>query len=334
MLRILSFIALLTLGGAFFWSYTYVRENQTAPLQIKEPQFFTINKGEAALQVLKRLHDGNTIQMPLLLFKFLAKLSPETYHFQAGEYELLPGETLETLFAKFRTGEHILYPLTVPEGLLTADIVELIAKADFLEGELPEAEITKETLLLPETYHFARGTSRRAVFKRMEKACHTLLEKLWETRPKDHFLKTKEDLLIFASIVEKESKLDGERPLIASVFLNRLEKGMPLQADSTLSYGFYLSEGRQINQGLSREDLKTPSPYNTYLNTGLPPAAICHPGRASLEASLTPEKTDYLYFVADGTGGHVFAKDYLTHKRNHQKWRKIRAEIKKAQAKK
>ena len=222
------------------------------------------------------------------------------------------------------------HKFTAAEGLTTAQIVEHLSSLTALEGQIQK--LPEEGTLLPETYYFSQGDLRQKIIKRMETAQKIFMDRLWRTRPLDSPFQTKTEALILASIVEKETGLPQERPLIAAVFINRLKKGMALQSDPTISYILHKEQGRTLNEGLTKNDLKYSSPFNTYQNRGLPPHPICNPGQASLEAVFKPAPSKALYFVADGTGGHVFSTTLKEHQKNHAKWRKIRQNLKKTEA--
>jgi UPF0755 protein len=205
----------------------------------------------------------------------------------------------------------------------------VLEREELLEGAFP-ADIAQGSLL-PETYHYVYGDTRIDMVQRMQKAMTSTLDELWEKRRMDTPITTKEQALILASIVEKETGVAGERPLVASVFVNRLRKGMLLQTDPTVIYA--MNKGVNKNDGLGplgrrllSKDLEIDSPYNTYKNAGLPPGPIANPGADSIAAVLDPEKNDYFYFVADGKGGHIFSKTLAEHNANVAKWRKIRKE--------
>jgi UPF0755 protein len=216
-------------------------------------------------------------------------------------------------------GKSILHKLTAPEGKTTKQILALVAAHEVLVGDITMAPA--EGALLPETYSFTRGETRDELIADMMRARDAVLDELWEKRANDLPIMTKDEAIILASIVEKETGVASERPLIAAVFVNRLRRGMRLQSDPTIIYG--LTGGEPLGRGLRKSELERETPYNTYLISGLPPTPIANPGRASIEAVLDPAESDYLFFVADGTGGHVFAATLEEHNRNVVKWRQI-----------
>ena len=210
--------------------------------------------------------------------------------------------------------------------MTAAKIVKLLTALDGLSGDI--AQPPGEGELLPETYHFSYGDTRNDVVDRMAGAMTRTLRELWPARAPGLPLKNELEAVVLASMIEKETGLADERARVAAVFVNRLARGMRLQSDPTVVYA--LTEGKgDLGRTLTRADLKTPSPYNTYVNKGLPPAPICNPGRESLVAALHPAKTKELYFVADGSGGHLFASNLAQHNRNVARWRKIRKQQKK-----
>ncbi len=236
---------------------------------------------------------------------------------QAGEYLFAPGISAYRAMDAIRRGETYVRKLTVPEGLTTAQALALIEVAPGLEGPVPEG--VAEGTLLPETYNYRYGDPRAQMVERMGAAMTRLLAELWAGRAPDLPFRSPGEALILASIVEKEAKLPEERARIAGVFVNRLERGMPLQADPTVAYALTAGNG-PLGRPLSRTDLELDSPYNTYRYAGLPPAPIANPGRAALEATLHPLPTDELYFVAKGDGSHAFSRTLEEHNANVERY--------------
>ncbi len=242
---------------------------------------------------------------------------------RAGEYEIAPQITVLDLIARLQSGETVAHKISIPEGLTSAEIVALLQADSILTGEIKE--IPAEGVLLPETYHYSYGDAREVMIARMRKLAETTFDVLWSQRAPDLPFTTPQQARILASIVEKETGKADERPRVAGVFVNRIKQGIKLQSDPTVIYA--MTGGKApLGRSLTHEDLSTASPYNTYENAGLPPAPIANPGRAALEAVLHPEKNDFIYFVADGTGGHAFAKTLDEHNANVARWRKIRSE--------
>jgi UPF0755 protein len=211
----------------------------------------------------------------------------------------------------------------VPEGLTSWQIVQGLLQADFLTGDLPD--IPAEGSLAPNTFDVRRGADRQGILDDMQDAQQDILAEAWANRQDGLPLNSPAEALILASIIEKETSVADERRLVSGVFINRLNRGMRLQTDPTVIYG--VTEGRGIlGRGLRRSELDRETPWNTYVITGLPPTPIANPGRAAIEAAVNPENTDYIFFVADGTGGHAFAATLDEHNRNVAEWRRIEAQ--------
>jgi UPF0755 protein len=248
---------------------------------------------------------------------------------KAGEFLIKanasPREVLDTIT---NAKNAILHALTIPEGLTSEQIVQRVREDDVLVGEVRETP--SEGWLAPDTYKFNRGTTREQFIALMRKRQQALIEEIWAKRAQGLPLKSSGELLTLASIVEKETGKAEERPRVAAVFVNRLNKRMRLQSDPTIIYGLVGGQG-PLGRGLTRSEIAKPTPYNTYVIDGLPPGPIANPGKASLEAVANPLKTNDLYFVADGTGGHVFAASLDEHNRNVQRWRQIERDVKGAQ---
>jgi len=228
-------------------------------------------------------------------------------------------------YARFTEDPDITYRITVAEGATSWQIWEGLRLAEFLSGELDEDEIPREGWLAPDSYSVARGADRAALLAEMETRQERILTELWEGRDPELPYATMDEALIMASIVEKETGVADERRQVASVFVNRLRVPMRLQTDPTVIYG--ITQGRgTLGRGLRRSELDTTTPWNTYRIDGLPPTPIANPGRAAIAAALDPDDTPYLYFVADGTGGHTFSTNLADHNRAVARWREIEAE--------
>ena len=278
---------------------------------------FTLPPGAGVSGVAGALAKAGVIRSSTA-FIAAATLTGAAHQLKAGEYVFPSRAPLTTVLHTIRIGAVVRHTVTIPEGLTSVAAVNVLARADVLTGT---ARPPAEGALLPETYEVRRGEDRDAVLERMMAARDHLLDGLWQTRAKGLPYRSPEDAVILASIVEKETAKPEERPLIAAVFVNRLEKGMRLESDPTVIYG--LSGGAPLGHGLRVSELASQTPYNTYLISGLPPTPIANPGRAALAAALDPAQSNALYFVADGTGGHVFADTLPAHQRNVAHWRAI-----------
>jgi UPF0755 protein len=242
-----------------------------------------------------------------------------------GEYEFRAGDSLRQVEATVMSGKIVLHPLTIPEGLTSEQVLQRVRDAEFLAGDLKE--IPREGSILPETYDFPRGFTRQAVLMRMEKQQAKLVDEIWQKRAPDLPIKSPGEMVTLASIVEKETGKADERPRVAGVFVNRLQKHMRLESDPTIVYGLVFGKGT-LGHPITRDELNRPTAYNTYLIDGLPPGPISNPGKAALEAVANPVRSKDLYFVADGTGGHVFAETFDQHQKNVAHWRQIEKDAK------
>ena len=288
---------------------------------------FIVESGQGTNIIAKNLHKRGFIEHPFI-FTFGVRAFQNHTRLKAGEYNLQPGVSPYDIMMLMVKGKTVTRNITIREGLTNFEIMALLRSQKLLEQD--ESELLSEGLYLPETYQFALGDSTDDILERMHKALNTVLAKAWENRAVDLPFETKEEALVLASIIEKETSVPSERRRVAGVFVNRLRKAMLLQTDPTVIYA--LNQGRHQNNGkgplgrqLLRKDLKVDSPYNTYKYPGLPPTPIANPGKASIEAAVNPEEHDYLFFVADGTGGHIFSKTLAEHNRAVARWRKIRA---------
>jgi UPF0755 protein len=289
----------------------------TRPGPLPEATTMVIPRGLGLQAIARRLAEARVVPDP---YSFMVGARLAKANLKAGEYafpaHVSPREALEMMAA----GKTVIHKLTVAEGLTSKQIMELVRDADYLAGDL--SRTPAEGSLLPSTWHLSRDDSRDEVIARMEKSMRQTMDQLWPERAPGLPLKSKEEALVLASIVERETGVKAERPQVAAVFINRLKLGMRLQSDPTVIYG--LSDGMGVlARPISRADLETAHRWNTYVIDGLPPTAIANPGRASIEAVLHPAETDALYFVADGSGGHVFAKSLDEHNRNVANWRKV-----------
>lgn len=294
------------------------RVYQPGPLD--EAIYVVIEKGSGTSSVATTLSNAGVISHPVL-FRLAARVFGLDKQLKAGEYLFLPKISMYQAIQKISNGEIAYRKITLPEGLTSAQIVNLINQENLLSGEITEP--ISEGELLPETYSFVRGDSKNSIVLQAKKAMADALANAWANRQEDLPVKNAAQLLILASIIEKETAVDTERSLVASVFANRLSKGMKLQTDPTVIYA--LTDGKQeLERTLTRKDLLIDNPYNTYKYYGLPPAPICNPGRASLNAAANPEFSPYLYFVANGKGGHNFATSLKEHNDNVQSWKKVK----------
>lgn len=318
----LSLIAAAAAAGWLAWAMNSARSEGPLP----ETKIVLIERGKGVAAIAQILEDEGVITSPLI-FKLLSRIDADPRPLKAGEYEFAARVAMATALEMIRAGKTFDRKVTFPEGMTSWQMVEVLKAREDLSGDI--ATIPAEGSLLPETYHFVRNKPRADVIAEISAAMTKTIDELWEGRAADLPITTKEEVIILASIVEKETGVAEERARVAGVFVNRLRLGMPLQSDPTVIYGMTLGKVQDTGLGpigrrLLRKDLETDTPYNTYKNTGLPPGPIANPGRASIAATLNPEKHDYLYFVADGTGGHVFARTLDEHNRNVARWRQIR----------
>ncbi len=248
------------------------------------------------------------------LFRAAAAATAWEGPLHAVELHFPPNASIDQVLRVLRFARPVQHLLTIPEGLTSARIAMLLASAQGLRGDV---EVPAEGSVLPQTYAYELGMSRDALLGRAQAALRRALADAWQRRPADTRLRSPEEVLVLASVVERETGVARERPLVARVFLNRLRNGMRLQSDPTVVYGVSGGSGT-LPSGLTRADLQQESPYSTYSTAGLPPGPICNPGVASIEAVLHPAISEALYFVADGSGGHAFADSLPEHERNVQ----------------
>lgn len=319
-LRIKLLIPVLAVAGVVVAGVLFAAERiYTEPGPLKEATTLVVDRGATVARIAKALQARGVIANRNF-FRVAARIRGAQHNLKAGEYRFEPGSSLQTVLNILREGTTVARKVTVAEGLTSKEIVALLDGMDGLTGKVDS--VPSEGSLLPDTYHFSYGDSRTEVVDRMKHAMSEVLDELWKKRASDLPFKTRAEAVVLASIVEKETALPDERPRIAALFINRLRKGMRLDADPTVVYAINDGAG-PLGRPLTFADLKKDHPYNTYRHYGLPPGPICNPGRESLAAVLNPIETDELYFVADGTGGHAFARTLREHNRNVEQWRKV-----------
>ena len=242
--------------------------------------------------------------------------------FKAGEYGIKAGASMREIMELMKSGKSVMYSLTIPEGLTVEQAFQRIAAHEALTGDMP-TDLPPEGSLIADTQRFTRGATRQQIIDKMIADQRRLVESIWNRRVGGLPIDDINEFVTLASIVEKETARGDERTRVAAVFLNRLKKGMRLQSDPTIIYGIYGGKGKPADRPIMQSDIEKATPYNTYVINGLPPTPIANPGRAALEAVANPSVTDDLYFVADGTGGHAFAKTLEEHNENVARWRAI-----------
>lgn len=288
------------------------------PVKITEDTTLIIKAGQRTSEIATQFIDQGIISHSFGFFAGAIILKVKNKNLQHGEYLVQPQQSLWEILQKISNGKVVVHYLTIPEGLTVYEISKKLENIDILTGTIEK--LPPEGILLPETYDYYYGDSRQNIMQRMEKSMEKLKSSTWDKYQNDSFLKSWNEVLILASIVEKETAVNNERSLVASVYLNRLKINMPLQADPTVIYA--ATNGQtSFYRPILKSDLALQSPFNTYLQKGLPPTPIACPGEASIMAVLKPASTSYLYFVANGTGGHEFSSDLKSHNQNVRNWR-------------
>jgi UPF0755 protein len=319
---VMSMVTLVTIGAVALVYYAFHEYQSPGPLEADTT--FMVREGAGIKEIGTGLERKGIISQARI-FNGVSQFLLDNKALRHGEYEIKAHASMLDIMELLKSGKSIQYSVTLPEGLTVKQIFKKIADDPVLEGDLP-VDLPPEGSLFPDTYKFTRGYQRAAVVEQMKAAQAKILDEVWAKRDKDLPIATKEDLLILASIVEKETGKADERPQVASVFLNRLKKGMRLQSDPTIIYGLYGGDGKPVDAAILKSEITKETPYNTYVIKGLPPTPIANPGRAALEAVANPSHTTYLYFVADGTGGHVFASTLEEHNENVKRYRKLKAD--------
>ncbi|MFW6076521.1 MAG: endolytic transglycosylase MltG, partial [Hyphomicrobiales bacterium] len=311
-LLVMILVAIVGIGGVALWGLQAVQ----APGPLEEPTNVVIEHGQPTAKIGAVLEENGVVsdQRLFVLTSYLTRSTGGVL--KAGEYEFPARASLVDVLAIIRSGRSVVHKVTVPEGWTSAQVVERVDAHPALTGTI--SEVPEEGSLLPDTYVFQRGTEREVLLARMRDAQTALLDELWEDRAPDLPFETREEALVLASIVEKETAVAEERQQVAAVFVNRMRRNMRLQSDPTIIYGITNGE-RHLDRPIRRSDISAETPYNTYRIDGLPPTPIANPGREAIAAVLQPDSSDHLYFVADGTGGHAFARTLDEHNANVQR---------------
>jgi len=311
-------LAALAVGIALFFG----KQRFEAAGPLAADRIVNIPRGSGMRDIADILSREGVIDQPWLFIGGVLVLKARE-DLKAGEYEFRAHSSMRDVVATIVEGKVVAHQVSIPEGLSSAQIVARLLQDDVLAGDVKE--IPREGSLLPDTYNFARGVTREQMVQRMQQAEQRLVREIWDHRAPDLPVKTPEQLVVLASLVEKETGKPEERTRVAAVFVNRLKQKMKLQSDPTIIYGLVGGKGT-LGRPIMKSEIEQPTPYNTYVIDGLPPGPIANPGRAALEAAANPARTRELYFVADGSGGHVFAETYEQHLKNVARLRSIESD--------
>lgn len=315
-LNFLITVALLAGCGMIYLLIGFIQ-----PGPLKEAKSVIIPRGSSAVAIGKQLEaEGVIASRYIFRFKYFLQERPEL---KAGEYLFMPYISLSEVTYRLAKGDVVKRRITIPEGWTSAEVVRFLNKETTLNGAV--ATLPAEGSLLPETYQFTYGDERSGIVEHMQKMMRDTVDEAWAARDPDSPLQNPVQLVTLASMVEKETAQKSERARVAGVYINRLKKGMLLQSDPTVIYGMTLGL-EPLGHALLVSELKKPSSFNTYIIAGLPPTPIANPGRAALMAAARPEKNNYLYFVADGNGGHRFAATDEEHAKNVALYRQAQKE--------
>lgn len=312
------FAFLLIFGGLLAALGSWAWLSFTAPGPLKDKKVYEIAKNLDRSQIAGILQDQGIIADAHIFSAAAAVNAFRGGRLKPGEYEFPASASMDDVLGMITSGHFLTYKVTIPEGWTSQMVVARLSEQKELDGEI--TTVPAEGSILPDTYVFRRGLTRQKLLEDMQAAQTKLLDNLWKARPPTTKVASPQELVTLASIVEKETGVADERPKVASVFLNRLTEKMRLQSDPTTIYGIVGGKGK-LDRPLTKADLEASTPYNTYTIDGLPPGPISNPGKAALEAVLNPDDTKYLYFVANGTGGHAFAATLDEHNANVKKWR-------------
>jgi UPF0755 protein len=313
----LSLILVIALAAMF--GLVTLDQHAREPGSLPDDKVVLIPRSTGTGEIADLLAREGVINQPRL-FELYAYLNRQRGQLKAGEFLFKARVSMDDAMDTLIQGKAILHSFTAPEGLTSEQIVARMRDNEILTGDLNE--IPREGTLLPDTYRFERGTTRQQLVNLMQEKQRQMLNQVWARRTPDLPIRTPQELLILASIVEKETGRGDERARVAGVFINRLARRMKLQSDPTIVYGLVAGKGT-LGRGILRSEIEKPTPYNTYVIEGLPPGPIANPGRAALEAVAGPARTKDLYFVADGAGGHAFAETLDQHQRNVLRWRQV-----------
>ena len=305
----------IAVGAALFFGKQ--RFDSEGPLA--EDKVVNIPRGLGIRDIADVLQREGVIDQPYIFMGSVIALKARG-ELKYGEYQFSKHASIADVVDTIIEGKVVQHAFTVPEGLTSEQIVARLLESTALTGQIKE--IPREGTLLPETYRFTRGMTREQIIQRMQQAHRRVLQDVWEHRMPDLPVKTPEQLVTLASIVEKEAGRPDERTRVAAVFVNRLKTRMRLQSDPTIIYGLTGGKG-SLGRPIQKNEIDQPTPYNTYVIDGLPPGPIANPGRASLEAAANPARTKEVYFVADGSGGHLFSDNYTEHQKNVARLRGI-----------
>jgi UPF0755 protein len=319
---IITIILVLMIGAGVV--YYYGAQKIAAPGPLQEDKVVNVPARAGMADIADTLQREGVIDNNRFAFMGAVLALKARSELKPGEYLFQKNASLRDVIATMVDGKVVQHSVTIPEGLTSEQIVARLSDNDIFSGSVNE--IPREGTLLPETYKFPRGTTREQVIARMQQAQKRVVAEIWEHRSADIPVKTQEQLITLASIVEKETGKADERSRVAAVYVNRMRQKMKLQSDPTIIYGLVGGKGT-LGRPIKRSEITQPSPYNTYVIDGLPPGPIANPGRASLEAAANPARTRDLFFVADGTGGHAFTETYDQHQKNVAKLRTMEKQI-------
>jgi len=317
---IFTLLILLAIAGGVAFAVGKTRFEAPGPLD--QEKMVNIPPRLGVMEIAELLRKEGVIdEHPAIFVGGVVALKAST-QLKSGEYLFAKHSSVREVVETIIEGKVIQHSITIPEGLTSEQIVRRLLDNDMLTGNIKD--VPHEGSLLPESYRFARGAPREQVIQRMQRDQRRVLQEVWERRLPDLPIKTPEQLIILASIIEKETSKPEERTRVAAVFVNRLKQRKRLESDPTIIYGLVGGKG-SLGHPITRSEKETPTPYNTYMIDGLPPGPIANPGRASIEAAANPARTKEIFFVADGSGGHVFAETFEQHQRNVSRLRVLEA---------